>query len=84
MAFFDAEQLQWAADGPDGLARWWVDLPDVSYRGKVLVEAGAEPEAIVRRLDRLATKLGYNVTAGRLYSPVDLSEREDRPGSTGR
>jgi hypothetical protein len=67
-----------------GRAIYRVQLPQLRYDGRVLIatarhHGGGAPDWIAGRLDALAADLGYPVTCGRLYSPLDLED----PGLPG-
>jgi hypothetical protein len=66
------------ADVGEGFAGWWVDLPDVSYRGKVVAPAEWDAERVLVALESAGQRLTYNVLCGRMYSRtrIDAVERK--------
>lgn len=89
MTFFEPEQVRFVRFLDGDRAGYVVELPGISYDGRVIVHGAreqilAEPEVIARwvvdQLEVMAVKLGYNVTCGRMASPVDLGRYA--PGTT--
>lgn len=85
MTFFEPHQVRFVRFLPDDGAGFLIDLPDLSYDGRVIVRGAREeilrdPAAtavwVAEQLDVMATKLGFNVTCGRLASPVELSRND--------
>lgn len=64
-------------DGTRDRAIYRVQLPRLSYDGQVTVTgrrhaAGGTEQWIAAELDHMASRSSYEVTCGRLYSPVHL------------
>jgi hypothetical protein len=77
VVLFDVEQLHRTdADVGDGLAGWWVDLPGISYRGKVVAPAEWDAERVRVALEAAGQRLTYNVLCGLMYSRTRIDELE--------
>lgn len=72
MGFFAAEQARRVRDLGQGRAGWLVELPDLSYTGRVIAPATADAAWVVEQLEVVATRLGYAVACGRMTSPLNL------------
>jgi hypothetical protein len=76
---FDVEQLHRVdVDVGEGLAGWWVELPGISYRGKVVAPADWDAERVLQALEDAGQRLTYNVLCGLMYSRTRIDELERR------
>ncbi len=58
--------------GKDGWRRWTVDMPDVSYVGKILAPPDWGHERIVTYLNDWASKTSPGIVMARIYSATRL------------
>ena len=73
---FKVEQLERAGEIPQlpGRAGWYVDLPGISYRGKVTAPADWSADQVLEALNRFAEPLGERIAWSRLYTPVPVDD----------
>ncbi len=70
---YTADLLTRHGVGRDGLRRWTVSLPGISYQGKALAPADWTHEQVATRLNEMAAKSSPEIVEGRLYSPTRLT-----------
>lgn len=62
------------ADVGEGLAGWWVELPELRYNGRAVVPEDWTLEQVHAALEDVGLRLTYNVLCGRLYSRTRIDE----------